>query len=43
MKDNKGKKIIYIKMMHRKPLLALYTLGNTITTLKGWLNIENLI
>jgi hypothetical protein len=43
MKEEKGKRIIYIKIMHREPLLVPYTLGNTVTTLEGWLNIGNLI
>jgi hypothetical protein len=43
MKDERGKKIVYIKIMHREPLLVPYTLENTVATLEGWLNIKNLM
>jgi hypothetical protein len=43
MKDEREKRNVYIKIMYREPLLVTYTLGNTITTLKDWLNIENLM
>jgi hypothetical protein len=42
MKDERGKRNVYIKIMYRKPLLVLYMLKNTIT-LDGWLNIENMM
>jgi hypothetical protein len=41
MKDERGNRIIYIKIMYREPLLVPYTLGNTIATFEGWLNIRN--
>jgi hypothetical protein len=34
MKDERGKKIVYIKIMHREPLLVPYTLENTVATLR---------
>jgi hypothetical protein len=43
MKDERGKRIIYIKIMHRELLLVSYILRNTVTTLEGWLNIRNLM
>jgi hypothetical protein len=43
MKDERGKINIYIKIMYGEPLLVLYTLENTVTTLDDWLNIENLM
>jgi hypothetical protein len=43
MKEERGKRIIYIKIMYRKPLLIPYTLENTIVTLEGWLNIGLLL
>jgi hypothetical protein len=42
IKDERGKRIIYIKIIHRKLLLVPYILGNTIATIEGWLNIGNL-
>jgi hypothetical protein len=43
MKDERGKINVYIKIMYEEPLLVPYTLKNTVTTLDGWLNIENLM
>jgi hypothetical protein len=43
MKDERGKRIVYIKIMYREPFLVLYTLGNIVATLEGWLNIGNLM
>jgi hypothetical protein len=43
MKYERRKRIAYIKIMYRKSLLVLYTLRNTVTTLKDWLNIGNLM
>jgi hypothetical protein len=43
MKDERGKIIIYIKIMHMEPLLVPCTLENTVTTLEGWLNIGNMM
>jgi hypothetical protein len=43
MKDERGKRIVYIKIMYRKPLLVPYILRNTVTILETWLNIGNLI
>jgi hypothetical protein len=43
MKDERGKINVYIKIMYGEPLLVPYTLENTVTTLDGWLNIENLM
>jgi hypothetical protein len=43
MKDEKGKRIIYIKIIHREPLLVPYTLENIVATLEGWLNIGNMM
>ena len=43
MKDERGKRIVYIKIMYKEPLLAPYTLRNTIANLEGWLNIGNLM
>jgi hypothetical protein len=43
MKEERRKKNVYIKIIYKKPLLTLYTSGNTIATLDGWLNIENLM
>jgi hypothetical protein len=43
MKDERGKRNVYIKIMYREPLLVPYTLGNIVTTLEGWLNIGNLM
>ena len=43
MKDKRGKRNVYIKIICRKPILVFYTLKNTVTTLKGWLNIRNLM
>jgi hypothetical protein len=34
---------VYIKIMYKEPLLVPYILGNTVETLEGWLNIENMI
>jgi hypothetical protein len=42
MKDGRGKKIVYIKIMYREPLLVPYILGNIVATIEGWLNIVNL-
>jgi hypothetical protein len=39
MKDERGKRIVYIKIMYVVP----YTLGNSVATIEGWLNIENLM
>jgi hypothetical protein len=43
MKEEREKRNDYIKIMYKEPLLVSYTLGNTITTLKGWLNVGNLM
>jgi hypothetical protein len=43
MKEEKGKGNVYIKIMYREPLLVTYILGNTVVTLEGWLNVENLM
>jgi hypothetical protein len=43
MKDERGKIIVYIKIMYIEPLLVFYTLRNTIATFEYWLNIENMI
>jgi hypothetical protein len=37
------REMLYIKIIYREPLLVPYTLGNTIATLEGWLNIRNLM
>jgi hypothetical protein len=43
IKDERGKRNVYIKIMYREPLLVPYTLGNTVATFEGLLNIENLM
>jgi hypothetical protein len=43
MNDERGKRIVYIKIMHRELLLVPYTLGNTVAAPEGWLNIGNLM
>jgi hypothetical protein len=43
MKNERGKRNIYIKIMYREPFWVPYTLKNTVTTLKDWLNVGNLI
>ena len=43
MKNEKEKKNVYIKIMYKEPFLIPYTLRNTIATIEGWLNIENLM
>jgi hypothetical protein len=42
MKDERGKKIVYIKIMYREPLLVPYILENIVATIESWLNIVNL-
>jgi hypothetical protein len=42
MKDVRGKRNIYIKLMYREPLLVPYILGNTVAT-PEWLNVGNMI
>jgi hypothetical protein len=43
MKEERGERNVYIKIMYREPLLVSYTLGNTIVILEGWLNVGNLM
>ena len=43
MKEEKVKKNIYIKIMYKKPLLVPYILENTVATINGQLNVENLM
>jgi hypothetical protein len=43
MKYKRGNINVYIKIMYRESLLVPYTLENTVTTIDGWLNIENLM
>jgi hypothetical protein len=40
MRDERGKRIIYIKIIYREPP---YTLGNTVVTIESWLNVGNLM
>jgi hypothetical protein len=43
MKDERRKINVNIKIMYKEPLLVPYTLGNTVPTLEGWLNVGNLV
>jgi hypothetical protein len=43
MKDERGKRNVYIKIMYREPLLVPYTLGNTVAIIERWLNVGNLM
>jgi hypothetical protein len=43
MKEERGKRNVYIKIMYRKPLLVPYTLGNTVATIEDWLKVGNLM
>jgi hypothetical protein len=43
MKNERRKINVNIKIMYKEPLLVPYILGNTVVTLKGWLNVGNLM
>jgi hypothetical protein len=43
MKEERRKINVNIQIMYKEPLLVPYTLGNTVATLEGWLNVGNMM
>ena len=43
MRDERGKRIVYIKIIYREQKMVPYTLKNTVAAIEGQLNIGNLM
>ena len=43
MKDERGERNIYIKIMYKELFLVSYILENTVAIIEGWLNVGNLM
>jgi hypothetical protein len=43
MKEERGNKNVYIKIMYMELLLVPYILGSTVAIIEKWLNIGNMM